>query len=74
MGPLSKELSGLKQYGFRSSSDYKEFICGWGAAAINILVTFPLNKVIFRQVCVLVYVLMIVQTLLYSKKVSSQRL
>ncbi|KAK9504484.1 hypothetical protein O3M35_010806 [Rhynocoris fuscipes] len=27
----------------------REFVCGWGAASINILVTFPLNKVIFRQ-------------------------
>lgn len=27
----------------------KEFYCGWGAATVNILVTFPINKVIFRQ-------------------------
>lgn len=27
----------------------KEFLCGWGAATVNILVTFPINKVIFRQ-------------------------
>ncbi|RUS74382.1 hypothetical protein EGW08_017863, partial [Elysia chlorotica] len=26
-----------------------EFICGWGAAFINIWVTFPINKAIFRQ-------------------------
>ncbi|GFS25264.1 solute carrier family 25 member [Elysia marginata] len=26
-----------------------EFICGWGAAFINICVTFPINKAIFRQ-------------------------
>lgn len=26
-----------------------EFACGWGAAFVNICVTFPLNKVIFRQ-------------------------
>lgn len=31
--------------------DLKEFICGWGAAVINVTVTFPINKVIFRQVC-----------------------
>lgn len=26
-----------------------EFICGWGAAFVNISVTFPINKVMFRQ-------------------------
>ncbi|KAM0731223.1 Mitochondrial nicotinamide adenine dinucleotide transporter SLC25A51 [Formica fusca] len=30
--------------------DLKEFICGWGAAVINVTVTFPINKVIFRQI------------------------
>lgn len=32
-----------------SASEYKEFVCGWGAATVNILVTFPINKIIFRQ-------------------------
>ncbi|KAI1279599.1 Mitochondrial nicotinamide adenine dinucleotide transporter SLC25A51 [Halotydeus destructor] len=27
----------------------REFLCGWGAAFINICVTFPINKVMFRQ-------------------------
>lgn len=27
----------------------KEFICGGGAAAVNIVVTFPPNKLMFRQ-------------------------
>ena len=27
----------------------KEYICGAGASSVNILVTFPLNKVMFRQ-------------------------
>ncbi|XP_076046663.1 mitochondrial nicotinamide adenine dinucleotide transporter SLC25A51 isoform X2 [Oratosquilla oratoria] len=31
------------------NSDSREFICGWGAAFINITVTFPMNKVMFRQ-------------------------
>lgn len=31
--------------------DFNEFICGWGAAVINVTVTFPINKIIFRQVC-----------------------
>lgn len=33
-----------------STSENKEFVCGWGAATVNILVTFPINKIIFRQV------------------------
>ncbi|CAL1682029.1 unnamed protein product [Lasius platythorax] len=32
------------------NDDLKEFICGWGAAVINVTVTFPINKVIFRQI------------------------
>lgn len=30
-------------------TDEREFICGFGAAFINICLTFPLNKVMFRQ-------------------------
>ena len=26
-----------------------EFMCGWGAAFVNISVTFPINKIMFRQ-------------------------
>lgn len=29
---------------------FEDFLCGWGAAVINISVTYPINKVIFRQV------------------------
>lgn len=29
--------------------EWREFVCGWGAAFINITVTFPINKVMFRQ-------------------------
>ena len=32
------------------SEDAREFVCGWGAAFINITVTFPMNKLMFRQV------------------------
>ncbi|XP_022249519.1 solute carrier family 25 member 51-like [Limulus polyphemus] len=39
----SLQLSGKHQ------DDFKEFLCGWGAAFINISLTFPINKVIFRQ-------------------------
>lgn len=30
-------------------NDSQEFFCGVGAASINILTTFPINKIIFRQ-------------------------
>lgn len=33
-----------------NDNDVKEFICGWGAAVINVTITFPINKIIFRQV------------------------
>lgn len=33
---------------------WKDFACGWGAAFINICITFPVNKIIFRQVRVYV--------------------
>ena len=29
--------------------DPREFVCGWGSASINVVMTFPMNKVIFRQ-------------------------
>lgn len=32
------------------SNDAREFLCGWGSAVINVTVTYPINKVIFRQV------------------------
>lgn len=32
-----------------TSQDYREFLCGYGAAFINICLTFPINKVMFRQ-------------------------
>lgn len=31
------------------SLDWREFACGWGAAFINITVTYPIYKMIFRQ-------------------------
>lgn len=34
--------------------DFREFVCGCGAALINITITYPINKVIFRQVSVIV--------------------
>jgi hypothetical protein len=35
--------------------DWREFVCGWGAAFINISITFPINKLIFRQVRSLIF-------------------
>ena len=32
-----------------SDENYKEFVCGWGAASTNLFITFPINKIIFRQ-------------------------
>lgn len=29
--------------------DHREFACGWGAAFVNITVTYPIYKMIFRQ-------------------------
>lgn len=31
---------------------WREFACGWGAAVINVGCTYPINKMIFRQVFV----------------------
>lgn len=33
-----------------TTDDSREFICGWGAAVINVTVTYPINKIIFRQI------------------------
>jgi len=42
---LSQDPCDLNEF----PDDGREFICGCGAAAINIATTFPLNKLIFRQ-------------------------
>ena len=31
------------------NSDYRNYVCGCGAAIVNICVTYPINKIIFRQ-------------------------
>lgn len=28
----------------------QEFVCGWGASFINIGITYPVHKIMFRQV------------------------
>lgn len=32
-----------------STFNWQEFACGWGAAFVNVTVTYPINKLIFRQ-------------------------
>ena len=44
---LSEEY--FRQLEARRGQDRCEFICGWGAAFINICITFPINKIMFRQ-------------------------
>ena len=29
--------------------EWREYVSGWGAAVVNIMVTFPINKTMFRQ-------------------------
>lgn len=50
MSQLGEKEVSLKSMLKLNSSDYKEFMCGWGAAIINVTVTFPINKIIFRQI------------------------
>lgn len=51
MGDESKNDCEMEQRELRiDKRDVREFVCGWGAAVINITITYPLNKVIFRQV------------------------
>lgn len=38
------------------SINWKEFVCGWGAAVMNISITYPMNKIIFRQVNISSYI------------------
>ena len=34
---------------FLGPPEWREYVSGWGAAVVNILVTFPINKTMFRQ-------------------------
>lgn len=45
-----------------NTNDAREFLCGWGAAVINVTVTYPVNKVIFRQVIILSCILYVFYT------------
>lgn len=37
--------------------DWREFACGWGSAIANISITYPINKIIFRQVNTMLVIL-----------------
>lgn len=50
MSDIEERKRSLKSVLKLSTNDYKEFMCGWGAAVINVTVTFPINKIIFRQI------------------------
>ena len=46
--PLNSEFL-LKLKTDANKNDLNEFVGGWSAAFINILITFPINKIMFRQ-------------------------
>lgn len=50
MSNVNSEKVSLKSVLRLNDNDYKEFMCGWGAALINVTFTFPINKIIFRQI------------------------
>jgi len=45
----AQEAEAQSEYFFTRFPHLREFFCGGSAAAINIVVTFPPNKVMFRQ-------------------------
>lgn len=48
--PLCSPATRTSNLAMPLKEDSREFVCGWGAAFINITVTFPMNKLMFRQV------------------------
>ena len=34
---------------FSAPQEWPDYVSGWGAAVVNIFVTFPINKTMFRQ-------------------------
>lgn len=52
MSNIASQNVSLRSLLTLNNNDCKEFVCGWGAAVINVSITFPINKIIFRQVCV----------------------
>ncbi|XP_076621544.1 mitochondrial nicotinamide adenine dinucleotide transporter SLC25A51 [Colletes latitarsis] len=50
MSNITSQNVSLRSLLTLKNNDFKEFVCGWGAAVINVSVTFPINKIIFRQI------------------------
>lgn len=50
MSNIASQNVSLRSLLTLNNNDFKEFVCGWGAAVINVSITFPINKIIFRQV------------------------
>ncbi|XP_029038774.1 mitochondrial nicotinamide adenine dinucleotide transporter SLC25A51 isoform X1 [Osmia bicornis bicornis] len=50
MSNIESQKVSLRSLLTLNNNDFKEFICGWGAALINVSITFPINKIIFRQI------------------------
>ncbi|XP_043263866.1 mitochondrial nicotinamide adenine dinucleotide transporter SLC25A51 [Colletes gigas] len=50
MSNITSQNVSLRSLLTLKNNDFKEFVCGWGAAVINVSVTFPVNKIIFRQI------------------------
>ncbi|CAK9806902.1 Mitochondrial nicotinamide adenine dinucleotide transporter SLC25A51 [Anthophora plagiata] len=50
MSNVTSQNVSLKSLLTLNNNDFKEFVCGWGAAVINVSITFPINKIIFRQI------------------------
>ena len=50
MSNIASQNVSLKSSLSLNNNDFKEFVCGWGAAVINVSITFPINKIIFRQI------------------------
>ncbi|KAH7936644.1 hypothetical protein HPB49_001897 [Dermacentor silvarum] len=50
MGSVTLQQRGHSSYHVTTpDDDMCAFVCGWGAAFVNIICTFPMNKVMFRQ-------------------------
>lgn len=50
MSNIASQNVSLRSLLTLNNNDFKEFVCGWGAAVINVSITFPINKIIFRQI------------------------
>ncbi|OAD56046.1 Solute carrier family 25 member 51 [Eufriesea mexicana] len=50
MSNITSQNVSLRSLFTLNNNDFKEFVCGWGAAVINVSITFPINKIIFRQI------------------------